>query len=115
MQPVAHRMRTVIHLGIEADRPGQHKDDVADHIGIAVLARAGQQKPDRQQRDPDREIEPDQCAHGPPGAIAAATSLVRPPARLSEAPICWVMPPASPAATSVSRNASSSEVLPWST
>ena len=31
------------------------------------------------------------------------------------APMCWVMPPASPAATSVSRIASSSEVLPWST
>ncbi len=31
------------------------------------------------------------------------------------APMCWVMPPASPAATSVSRTASSSEVLPWST
>ena len=29
--------------------------------------------------------------------------------------MCWVMPPASPAATSVSRIASSSEVLPWST
>ena len=29
--------------------------------------------------------------------------------------MCWVMPPASPAATSVERIASSSEVLPWST
>ena len=29
--------------------------------------------------------------------------------------MCWVIPPASPAATSVSRIASSSEVLPWST
>ena len=29
--------------------------------------------------------------------------------------MCWVMPPASPLATSVSRIASSSEVLPWST
>ncbi len=29
--------------------------------------------------------------------------------------MCWVMPPASPAATSVWRIASSSEVLPWST
>ena len=29
--------------------------------------------------------------------------------------MCWVMPPASPSATSVSRTASSSEVLPWST
>ncbi len=29
--------------------------------------------------------------------------------------MCWVMPPASPATTSVSRSASSSEVLPWST
>ncbi len=29
--------------------------------------------------------------------------------------MCWVMPPASPAATSVSRIASSSDVLPWST
>ena len=29
--------------------------------------------------------------------------------------MCWVMPPASPAATEVSRIASSSEVLPWST
>ena len=29
--------------------------------------------------------------------------------------MCWVMPPASPAATWVSRIASSSEVLPWST
>ena len=29
--------------------------------------------------------------------------------------MCWVMPPASPAATSVSRMASSSDVLPWST
>ena len=29
--------------------------------------------------------------------------------------MCWVMPPASPAATCVSRIASSSEVLPWST
>ena len=31
------------------------------------------------------------------------------------APMCWVMPPASPAATVVSRMASRSEVLPWST
>ena len=29
--------------------------------------------------------------------------------------MCWVIPPASPAATSVSRIASSSDVLPWST
>ena len=29
--------------------------------------------------------------------------------------MCWVMPPASPAATLVERMASSSEVLPWST
>ena len=29
--------------------------------------------------------------------------------------MCWVMPPASPATTSVERMASSSEVLPWST
>src|SRR3954463_2994593 len=29
--------------------------------------------------------------------------------------MCWVTPPASPAATSVSRTASSREVLPWST
>src|SRR5256885_652057 len=29
--------------------------------------------------------------------------------------MCWVMPPASPAATSVSRMASRSDVLPWST
>ena len=29
--------------------------------------------------------------------------------------MCWVMPPASPAATWVWRIASSSEVLPWST
>ena len=29
--------------------------------------------------------------------------------------MCWVMPPASPATTSASRTASSSEVLPWST
>ena len=29
--------------------------------------------------------------------------------------MCWVMPPASPAATSVRRIASSSDVLPWST
>ena len=29
--------------------------------------------------------------------------------------MCWVMPPASPAATSVERMESSSEVLPWST
>ena len=29
--------------------------------------------------------------------------------------MCWVMPPASPAATSVWRMASSSDVLPWST
>ena len=29
--------------------------------------------------------------------------------------MCWVMPPASPAATSVWRIASSSDVLPWST
>eukprot|EP00962_Isochrysis_galbana_P001307 scaffold331_cov101-Isochrysis_galbana.AAC.2 len=32
-----------------------------------------------------------------------------------EAPMAWVMPPASLAATSVLRSASSSEVLPWST
>jgi hypothetical protein len=31
------------------------------------------------------------------------------------APMCWVMPPASPAATLVSRMASRSDVLPWST
>ena len=29
--------------------------------------------------------------------------------------MCWVIPPASPATTSVSRIASSSDVLPWST
>ena len=29
--------------------------------------------------------------------------------------MCWVIPPASPAATCVSRIASRSEVLPWST
>ena len=29
--------------------------------------------------------------------------------------MCWVMPPASPSVTAVSRIASSSEVLPWST
>ena len=29
--------------------------------------------------------------------------------------MCWVMPPASPAATCVCRMASSSDVLPWST
>ena len=29
--------------------------------------------------------------------------------------MCWVMPPASPLATSALRMASSSEVLPWST
>ena len=29
--------------------------------------------------------------------------------------MCWVIPPASPAATVVLRMASSSEVLPWST
>ena len=31
------------------------------------------------------------------------------------APICWVMPPASPATTSVVRIPSSNEVFPWST
>jgi hypothetical protein len=31
------------------------------------------------------------------------------------APMCWVIPPASSAATDVSRIASRSEVLPWST
>ena len=29
--------------------------------------------------------------------------------------MCWVMPPASPAATLALRMASSSDVLPWST
>ena len=33
----------------------------------------------------------------------------------TDAPMCWVMPPASVAATPVSRIASSSDVLPWST
>ncbi len=33
----------------------------------------------------------------------------------SDAPMCWVMPPRSPAATSVERSASSRLVLPWST
>ena len=33
----------------------------------------------------------------------------------SLAPMCWVMPPRSPAATSVDRSASSRLVLPWST
>ena len=33
----------------------------------------------------------------------------------SDAPMCWVMPPRSPAATSVDRMASSRLVLPWST
>ena len=33
----------------------------------------------------------------------------------SLAPMCWVMPPRSPAATSVVRIASSRLVLPWST
>jgi hypothetical protein len=32
-----------------------------------------------------------------------------------KAPMCWVMPPASPAATLVLRRASSRVVLPWST
>ena len=31
------------------------------------------------------------------------------------APMCWVMPPASPSATLALRIASSSDVLPWST
>ena len=39
----------------------------------------------------------------------------RPLISTSEAPMCCVMPPASPAATPVWRIASSSEVLPWST
>ena len=34
---------------------------------------------------------------------------------ISLAPMCWVMPPRSPAATSVERRASSRLVLPWST
>ena len=33
----------------------------------------------------------------------------------TDAPICWVMPPASLATTPVSRMASRSDVLPWST
>ena len=33
----------------------------------------------------------------------------------SDAPMCWVMPPRSPAATLVERMASSRLVLPWST
>mmetsp|Transcript_1719 Transcript_1719/g.3607 ORF Transcript_1719/g.3607 Transcript_1719/m.3607 type:complete len:330 (-) Transcript_1719:308-1297(-) len=36
-------------------------------------------------------------------------------AEMEEAPMCCVMPPASPAATSDERSASSSDVLPWST
>jgi len=39
----------------------------------------------------------------------------RPSLVISLAPMCWVMPPRSPAATFVVRIASSSEVLPWST
>ena len=37
------------------------------------------------------------------------------PAITSEAPMCWVMPPRSPAATVVERIASRRLVLPWST
>ena len=39
----------------------------------------------------------------------------RPSCSISLAPMCWVMPPRSPAATSVVRMASSRLVLPWST
>jgi len=38
-----------------------------------------------------------------------------PPLFTTDAPMCCVMPPASVAATPVSRIASSSDVLPWST
>ncbi|CAK7064684.1 MAG: hypothetical protein MEEGG_02920 [Eggerthella lenta] len=38
-----------------------------------------------------------------------------PPTATRYAPMCWVMPPASPSVTLVLRIASSSEVLPWST
>ncbi len=39
----------------------------------------------------------------------------RPSISTTEAPMCWVMPPASLATTPVWRMASSSDVLPWST
>jgi hypothetical protein len=40
VQPVAQRIGSVVDLGVEAYRPGQHKDEVADRVGIAVWARA---------------------------------------------------------------------------
>ena len=48
-----------------------------------------------------------------PGVSRKTTRL--PLCSISLAPMCWVMPPRSPAATSVVRIASSRLVLPWST
>ena len=48
-----------------------------------------------------------------PGVSRNTTRL--PSLTTSLAPMCWVMPPRSPAATSVVRIASSRLVLPWST
>ena len=48
-----------------------------------------------------------------PGVSRKTTFL--PSCSTSDAPMCWVMPPRSPAATSVERRASSRLVLPWST
>ena len=48
-----------------------------------------------------------------PGVSRKTTRL--PSLTTSLAPMCWVMPPRSPAATSVARMASSRLVLPWST
>ena len=47
--------------------------------------------------------------------VSRKVSSPPPEHRTTKAPRCWVMPPASPAATDVDRSASNRVVLPWST
>src|SRR5690242_5455795 len=66
-QPGFGRLLALVDLGIKPDRPGQHKDEMADDIGVPVGASARQDEADRDQRNPDRQIEPDNPPHDLPG------------------------------------------------
>src|SRR6516225_1190887 len=70
-QPILHRHMAAIDLGIEPDWPGHNKDNVADDVGIAVCAAAGQHEADRQEPEPDDEIEEDDRPHGTLRLVAA--------------------------------------------
>src|SRR5438477_10079320 len=75
MQPLRRRQRAMQHVVIEVDRPAQHEHDIADDIGVLFRARAGREKPDREQHDPDDQIKRDQCAHDTAPCLASDHAL----------------------------------------